>query len=258
MLYVFFLIPPLVLIKSFWSPFCLLRPHLFLHLCPSFQLLQACVQKAKTSVPEWILLQLPGLPVHPQLHEVELRSGEVRERGGRCHVLTFWPQMPKAELTETKSGGSASWLEGRRIYFYTWWQLTTSSTWGSLSWVMWHSSRETLQRIIWALPGTRMLQTASKMRRCIDLGTAPSCLPSSLSQEHNYHREIASRPLILCEHNKAWTDRQTGHLSRGNVSQQEEPPSGRGGAAHAWETWNVKRDNNNNNNTAVSELFQNK
>lgn len=122
----------LVLIKSFWSPFCLLRPHLFLRPCPSLQLLQACMQKAQTSVPEWILLQLPGLSVHPQLHEVELRSGDVREKGSRCHVSTFWPQMPKAELLRNKRGGRASWLEGRkRIYIYTWQQLTTSSTWGS-------------------------------------------------------------------------------------------------------------------------------
>lgn len=130
----------LKILKVFLIPFSL-----------SLQLFQASVQKAPTSVPGWILLQLPGLSVHPQLHEVELRSGTNRERTRRRHVSTF--DLKPLQLNWWKRQWERLLTRRKRVYICTWWKLVTSSTWGSFKpSLMCHSSRETSRRMFWELP----------------------------------------------------------------------------------------------------------
>lgn len=63
-----------------------------------FQLLQVALQEAQASVSDWLLLQSPSLPVHPQLHEawVELTGHRQTQKGGNKITIRTSPWITES------------------------------------------------------------------------------------------------------------------------------------------------------------------
>lgn len=87
------------------------------------QLLQVALQKAQTGLPDWVLLQPPGVSVHPQLHEarVELSQRPAEEQDCRCcHFIALDLNIFSLNTREHAMRVSLDKRAGLEVHIFTW------------------------------------------------------------------------------------------------------------------------------------------